>query len=207
MPASRSATRSFQGQPALMPTVRAAAENSKILETSGRQVRCRAPIGLAHHNDRLFASGRSEVRSPSWASGTLTSPGRCPGGAVNSSGWRTSSSMTGSPAASRRCSLSDSIHRGSCVRNRRNSRGRNAIIAKTEQSISQGGVADGGRSAYIVEPSISDRARQHVDGGCQPAPGDEVSASCASEGPDLAQPGFLAVTTNSIDARRCPCVL
>jgi hypothetical protein len=44
-----------------MPTVRAAAENSDILETGGRQVRCRArraPIGFAHHHDRLFASGQ-----------------------------------------------------------------------------------------------------------------------------------------------------
>ena len=35
MPGSRSATRSFQRQPALMPTVRAAAENSDTLETGG----------------------------------------------------------------------------------------------------------------------------------------------------------------------------
>ena len=53
--------RSFQCQPALMPTIRAAAENSNVLETSGRQLRCRtrrAPIGLAQDHDRLSALGQ-----------------------------------------------------------------------------------------------------------------------------------------------------
>ena len=53
--------RSFQPQPALMPTVRAAAENSDVLETGSRQLRCRArraPVGFAHDHDRLFASGK-----------------------------------------------------------------------------------------------------------------------------------------------------
>jgi hypothetical protein len=41
--------RSFQRQPALMPTIRAAAENSDILETGSHQLRGRtrqAPVGL-----------------------------------------------------------------------------------------------------------------------------------------------------------------
>src|SRR5215831_7818524 len=84
-------TRSFQRQPALMPTVRAASENSDILDTSGRQVRCRtrrAPIGLAHHYDRLFASGQIGGSVSQFGERNIDRTRQVSGGAVNSSGWR-----------------------------------------------------------------------------------------------------------------------
>ena len=76
------AVRLFQRQPALMPTVRAAAKNSDILETGSPQLCCgtrRAPVSLADHHDRLFASSQIEGSVSQLGKGYINGARQMPG--------------------------------------------------------------------------------------------------------------------------------
>jgi len=110
VPPRRTAT---SRKPMATSSVAARADRRSILQTItiGRRRAASSPTG----------PGRS-------ASGTLTAPGKWP--AVNSSGWRTSTT-TASPDARRRSNSATSIHVGASTRGRRNNRDRNAIPAST----------------------------------------------------------------------------
>ena len=101
VPPRRTAT---SPRPAASSSVAALADRRSVLQTT--------TIGCRRAASSPARPGRSAI-------GTLTAPGRWPGGAMNSSGWRTSTRTTASPTARRRCNSTTSIHAGSSARGRR----------------------------------------------------------------------------------------
>jgi len=90
---------------------------------------------------------RSDVRSASSVSGTLTAPGRCPGGEVNSSGWRTSRLFCAEPAKQPGQECNHGKH------------------SDAEESITQRRrIAGRSRSTRIAEPSVGDGGAERRTG-------------------------------------------
>ena len=144
---------------ATRPCRRAAPQRPAIRRRPGPRPRAPERRSVLHTTTigcRCAAS--SGVRAATSASGTLSAPGRWPGGAVNSSGCRTSTSSSGSPAASRRCNSVVSIQAG-CWSQPAEQMRQKPLMASTPQP------ADA-----MPRPWLPRRSQQGCRGCCRDAP-------------------------------------